>query len=486
MSISSQPKLHPATASSGTRPALASPFGTARVLTAILACSLALSIWFGLAAAPQARIALIVFALATIAWTMTALDDTLVALAAAAALVAARVVPAQQLHAALGSDLIWLLVGAFVIAAAMRASGLTERLALTVLAPFARVSSLFLAATGVILATAFVVPSTSGRAALLLPIYLALADAIDDPRINRALALLFPSVILLSAGGSLIGAGAHLVAVEMMVKAGRPGFGYLDWLAMGLPFALLASLGATAAILGLFLNREERGRSLRLPQAPREPLAPGQRYVLAVVAAIMLGWSTQALHGLDAAVVTLLGAVVITLKPLAPVSMKQAVKSAEWPLILFLAATTLMGAALIETGAASHLMKLLIGALPPDALSSPGRVAALVAAVALSSHLLVTSRTARAVVLIPLLALPLADRGYDARSLIFLIVMGTGFCQTLPVSAKPVALYAGLDRPTYSGRDLARLSLALLPVNFLLLMVFALVYWPAAGMPLLR
>ena len=82
---------------------------------------------------------LIVFSLATIGWTMTAIDDTLIVLAAAATLVATRTVPTSQLYLALGSELIWLMIGSFVIAAALRASGLAERLALSALQPFSRV-----------------------------------------------------------------------------------------------------------------------------------------------------------------------------------------------------------------------------------------------------------------------------------------------------------------------------------------------------------
>lgn len=460
------------------------PAVRAGILPLGLAILLGAAIWLCLPFAAGARIALIVFGLATVAWCLTGLDDTLIALAAAAALVATRTVPAQQLHGALGSELIWLLIGAFIIAAALRACGLAERLALSALARVRTVRALFVAVTGVIIATAFVVPSTSGRAALLLPVYLALAAAIDNARINRALALLFPTVILLSAGGSLIGAGAHLIAVEMILRSGGAGYGYLGWMAMALPLAVLASLAAMAIILWLFLEPAERRWTLSLPAPESGPLSRQQLYVGAVIGLVVLGWSTQGLHGLDAAVVTLLGAVAVTLKPFAPVSMKQAAKTVEWQLILFLAATTLMGSALIATGAAKALMELLLAALPAGALGAVPAVAALVATVALLSHLLITSRSARATILIPLLALPLVAHGYDASALIVLIVMGTGFCQTLAVSAKPVALYSDLEKPTYAARDLIRLSLALLPVMFALLMGFSLWIWPLFGLSL--
>ncbi|MBN9448698.1 MAG: hypothetical protein J0I67_17570, partial [Bosea sp.] len=94
------------------------PAVRAGILPLGLAVSLGAAIWLCLPFAAEARIALIVFGLATVAWCLTGLDDTLIALAAAAALVATRTVPAQQLHGALGSELIWLLIGAFIIAAA--------------------------------------------------------------------------------------------------------------------------------------------------------------------------------------------------------------------------------------------------------------------------------------------------------------------------------------------------------------------------------
>ena len=453
-------------------------------LPVLVAGTLAAGIWFGLPLDLRAKLALIVFALAIIGWCLTDLDDTLIALAAAAGLVLCGLTSARNLHAALGNELTWLLIGAFIIAAVLRASGLTERLATAVLSRARSVRGLFLASTGVIIATALFVPSTSGRAALLLPVYLALAAVIEDQRIRRALALLFPTVILLSAGGSLIGAGAHLIAIEMIQRSGGPGHGYLGWLLLGMPLAILASFGAAFTILFAFLRPAERTRVIQLPPASAEPPSGQQLYVGALVMLVVAGWCTQPLHGVDAALVTLCGAIALTLKPLAPLSMKQAVKSVEWQLILFLAATTLMGQALIETGAASGLLQPLLTALPRDALARPATVAALVAAIALLSHLLITSRSARATVLIPLLAPPLAALGYDFGAVAMLIVMGTGFCQSLPVSAKPVALYADLEHETYRPGDLIRLSLLLLPMMGGLLLAFSLWIWPLLGLSL--
>jgi solute carrier family 13 (sodium-dependent dicarboxylate transporter), member 2/3/5 len=434
----------------------------------------------------DARIAIIVFGIAIIGWTLTKLGDTGIALAAAIVLVATGVVTQKQLHAALGNELIWLLVAAFVLAAVLRASGIAERAALAIVSRFSQVRSLFMVMTAVLAATALFVPSTSGRAALALPVFLALAERIPDRSIVRALALLFPTVILLSAGGSLTGAGAHLIAADFIRLLGGGTIGYLQWLAIGMPFALLTSFAACEIILRMFLTPQERLTEVAI--AAPEPFRPSARdlYLIGVMSVTMLLWMTASWHGFGIAVVTLCGALAATLPGLSPVVLKDAVKKVEWDLLLFMAATLLMGEALLATNADEWAARRLVMAIGGSAFVSAPIVLAAVIAIALAAHLIITSRTARATVLIPTVALPLAGLGLDPTALILVTVMGTGFCQTLSASAKPVAMYANLERETYESADLFRLSLMLAPMMATTLFIFAMWLWPIQGIAILR
>jgi solute carrier family 13 (sodium-dependent dicarboxylate transporter), member 2/3/5 len=437
-----------------------------------------------------ARIAVGVFAFAVIAWTVLRLADTPVALAACIALIALGGATPQAFYASLGDSLIWLLIGAFIIAAVLQHSGLAERWALQAVAGAHTAPRLLMRLTWVIAATAFIVPSTSGRAALLLPVFLVLARAVGDARIVRALALLFPSVILLSACASLLGAGAHLVAVDFMRRLGHDAPSFALWAWWAAPFAIVSSFAATALISALFLDHEARAKPLQLPTIERKPLTRQQRGVVAVTLLTVAAWAGGALHGVDATLVALLGALAITCKPLTGVDMKTALKKVEWNLVLFLAATLVLGEALLHSGAARALADTLLNAVPLTQWGAAG-VLMLAVAIALLSHLLITSRTARALVLLPTVALPLAATGLNPALLIFVCVVGSGFCQTLAVSAKPVALFARAELPpelvdprASIDSALLRLSLALLPLMALLLWAFALVVWPMQGLPL--
>jgi di/tricarboxylate transporter len=347
-----------------------------------------------------------------------------------------------------------------------------------VLRGFGTVRSLFLGLTGVIAATAFVIPSTSGRAALMLPVFLVLAERIGCERVARALALLFPTVILLSAGGSLIGAGAHVVAADFIARAANERIGYFDWAALALPFALASSVLGAVAILRLFLTPQEASRRLRIGPLHRGQLTRQQRVIAAIVLATVGLWVAVPLHGQSLALIALMGAVALLLPGVAALTPGAAFKAVNAELIVFLATTLAMAEALSQSGADRWLAQGIVVAVPASISRSTPAVVALVALVSLLAHLVIASRTARVIVLVPALALPLAALGHDPRLLILVTVMGTGFCQTLPASAKPVALFAMTERPTYTSGDLVRLSAALLPPMFALLMLFALAVWP--------
>jgi solute carrier family 13 (sodium-dependent dicarboxylate transporter), member 2/3/5 len=424
----------------------------------------------------DARIALIVTALALIGWVGTRLPESLVALAAAMALVLTGAVPEERLYAALGSDLVWLLLAAFIIAAVLKEAGLAERLVapLTAARPRFAVFAFVLAAA--VALTAFLLPSTSGRAALLLPVFLVLLPLLPDARLGKALSLLFPTVILLSAGGSLIGAGAHLVAVEAIAATGGPRLGYLDWLLLGAPLAAVSSLVAVTLILALFVPRTLwRARMAQAEAAG--PMTVQQKRIVVVVTALVGLWLTESLHGFGMALVAVMGALVLLTKPFNSRKAKDVFRAVDMELILYMAATMLIAQAITQSGADRWLAAQAMASLPQAALTHGPSMVIAMSVIALISHLVIASRSARAAVLIPAVALPMAGLGHDATLMILIAVMGTGFCQTMMASAKPVAIFGAREEAGFTQRDLFRLALPLGLAKLVLLVGFALYVW---------
>ncbi|WP_049569823.1 SLC13 family permease [Streptomyces sp. SBT349] len=436
----------------------------------------------------DARITLAIFALATCAWIGTPVDDTYVALGAGLALTVTGVTSAEALFGTLGDETVWLLICAFVLAAAVARTGLAGRAAAFLVGGARTVRQLVHLTTAALVVSAFAVPATSGRAALALPVFVALARALSDRRrVVVALALLFPTVILLSAVATLIGAGAHLITVSVLWEATGERIGFHEWLLLGLPLAVVSShLAAELVLLTTTRRADRRGRVRVTPAAVQEhsdrpvtgPLTPGEARCVALLATVVVLWCSEPLHGVAPAVVALIGAVVATAPTLGTIGLKDALATVPWSLLLFMAATMAMGVALADSGAADWL----ISGLPGGGAVPAWAFLAVVVGLSTASHLVLQSRSARSSVLVPLVVAAAPAAGVDPVAAALASTAAAGFCHTLPASAKPVALFADIPgTPTYEPRDLLRLSAALAPLIAGLVLVFALAIWPLFG-----
>ncbi|QMU96135.1 SLC13 family permease [Microbacterium esteraromaticum] len=474
-------------------------------LTAVLTAAAALLIHSavqpveGAGGAPTPAVALTigVFLVAVWAWSATRLDDTLVALFASIALILLGVLPASQFFASLGDETIWLLVGAFVIAAGVSASGLALRGAAMMLQHARGPRSLFHLTTVALTLTAFAIPATSGRAALAVPVFTAVQTALPGrARLLRAYALLVPTVVLLSAVASLLGAGAHVITDQLLRAAGEPGFGFVGWLWLGLPLAVVSSHVACEIILLRFADRAERTVPLRVDAAAFRdtggrisgPLRPAERRAGLVLISVVLLWSTTSVHQLPPALVALLGAVAVVTPGIGCTTLPAAVKTVPWGLLLFLAATLALASALTGSGAAEWLGGAALA--PLSGLGHGGAIGFVLVVIVSSTaaHLLIPSRSARSAALIPVVIAIAPAVGVEPMAAAFASTAAAGFCHTLPSSAKPVAMFADPEvvHGGFTAADLRRLSTVLAPVMVALVALFSFAVWPAMRMPMLR
>ncbi|TCP45421.1 anion transporter [Tamaricihabitans halophyticus] len=437
------------------------------------------------------RITLVVFAAAVLAWMFSPLDDTYIGLCAVFALVATGVLSADELFGALGGETIWLLIAAFVLAAGLSSTGLPTRVAVLLIARARSVRGLAHLITAALVLTAFAVPATSGRAALALPVFLGLAKALRDrEKVVRALAVLFPAVILLSAVATVVGAGAHLITSQILANTVGTGIGYGQWLLLGAPFAIVSSHLAAELVLLLMVPRAQRRLRLTLSAeqlateagtAVRGPLTSAQRRASGILAIVVGLWCTEFLHGMSPALIALFGGLLITAPKLGTVGMSGALGSIPWSLLLFMASTAVLGGALASSGAAGWLTATVFG----TGGGSPVPFLLGVIVVSAAAHLVLQSRSARSSVLVPLLVPLAVSAGLNPIAIAFASTVAAGFCHTLPSSAKPVAMFGAVTEvPTYRRTDLLRFSAIAGPLLVLLVLGFALYVWPLLGLSL--
>ncbi|GAA1412611.1 transporter [Glutamicibacter uratoxydans] len=462
------------------------------LLPAALACASGLLAFAPGGPGTAGALTLGIFAIAIWAWTSTKLPDTYVALCACLALVAVGALDTQQLFSALADDTIWLLLGAFLLAGGISASGLADYLGFKVISRARTVRQLFYLVTFALCATAFAIPATSGRAALALPIFTVLAGIFASQRaVVVGLSLLIPSVVLLSAVATLIGAGAHLITNQLLAAAGLEPISFLYWIVLGTPLALVSALAACEMILRMQVPREQRGsldaetRS-QLEVQRDNTLSPAMLRALVVLLVVISGWASSPATGIDPVLIALVGAAVMNFPGFTGAGIGASIKKTPLNILLFLAFTLALGTALNNTGAAGWLASVIFA--PLGWLGAGGSLATVVVLTVLSlaAHLVIQSRSARSAVLIPLI-IPLAmSQGLNPVASAFLSTAAAGFCHTLTSSAKPVALFSDIpDSPSFSPAELRSFATRFAPVMFALLMLFSWLIWPALGLNIL-
>ena len=444
----------------------------------------ALAVMLPISLPAGARLPIFAFSLAAILWSTTSISADYIALGTMLLLVLTGERPQEQLFDALASDVIWLMIGAFILGGAVQKSGLARRLTELVVSRAKTVRGVFGLLTAVLIPLTFLIPSTSGRAAVAIPVFRSIANTLDDRRIVRALAILIPTVILVSTIVALVGAASHLIANDLLDQFAKTQISFTEWALYGMPFGVTASFIACWVVMWLFLGRSLGARVVHLPKSQHKPLSASEWKTLTIVVLMVGFWLTESWHGFKIATVAVAGALLLTFPGYGVLKWKEGLKSVSWNLIIFVGAALVLGHALIDSGAADWIMHQIIAMSSIAGTKSRFSLLLFLVFISLTSHLYMTSHSARAVALVPALLYLGDSLALNPVAVLFISTVGMDYCLTFPVSSKALLMFQELDGETYKPADLLRLSAVLMPVHLGLMVVFYYSYWRWVGLAL--
>jgi anion transporter len=429
-----------------------------------------------------ARLALFAFGAATIFWATTRIEAGYVALGAVLFMSLSGAIEQDELFETLESEVVWLMIGAFIVGAAAEETGLARRIGLLAARRIKTVGGMMWLTGAVLVPLTFLIPSTSGRAAVMLPMFRSLTGAAALPAATRALALLIPVVILVSTIASITGAGSHLIVVDLLDEAADMKVSFLHWMLWGTPFAIAAAALSIWVINRQFLTAADRARPVQVERDVDSPLSEAEKLVLAVFGGMIALWSTESVHGLEIATVSVLGAFVICMPQVGATTWKKGMKAVSWSLVIFVGAALVLGEALIETGAAQWIVARMFDLTGIGENASQLAILAALSIIVLTSHLYMTSHAARTAALVPPLLYLALQLKLDPVAMAFLATVGINYCITLPVSSKALLVFQEMDEQGRMPADLARLSTVLMPAHFALMILFYYGYWQHVGL----
>lgn len=432
----------------------------------------------------QGRVTIFVFLLAVILWSTTSINAGYIALSSVLILLLTGGITQEQFFESLGSDVVWLMIGAFVLGGAVKQTGLAARLTQVVAAKAHNVNSLFWLLTTVLIPLSFLIPSTSGRAAVTHPIFRSVTNAIEDSRIRQALALLMPTIILVSTIISLTGAGSHLIAKDLLQQVSGKDISFSQWLLYGLPFGVTASYVSCWVIMRLFLDKKRLQQKLDVKCLQPAPLSVPERKTLLIILLMLAFWLSEKWHGLEIATVTVIGAMILTAPNFGVIKWKDAVTAVSWNLIIFVGTTLVLGRALISSGASGWIINNIFHFSDINSTKSHFLILLLLSIISLTSHIYMTSHTARAAALVPPLLYLASSLNINPVAVLFLSTLGMDYCLTFPVSSKALMVYQDAEEQGFKPTDLLRLSSVMIVVHLALIVLFYYTWWRWVGLSL--
>ena len=447
---------------------------------AALTLALALPPLFdGLTARGQRSI--VVTLIVVVLWTTAALDAGATAFLAIALLVltGAAAGMREALHGFV-NPVPYFLVGVLAMGLAVTRSGLAERIARRVLT-HARGRSLRIYSQLVLAmpALTFILPSATTRSGILVHIYeevFTLARVPAGAPVVKAVMLALCSINRLASTALLTGGITPVMSAAII----GGGISWTGWFAlMAVPYWGLLVLGAALTWL---LYR--RGLTEPMPAVDLDHAGPwtaGEVRTLAIVLGASLLWLTDAVHHLDPAVPAVLAFVALLTPGLGPLRWGDLERGVGWANFFVIAASISLAHALVASGAAPWLGRLLVGGLPAFGDSALAVVVLLMLGATLLRVIVPNISGFLA------LALPIAmsvGREAGVNPLVCaLVVMMTGDAVVYYPAQSSSALVI-YERGHVSAAEMLKFGLWMTVVGWVAILAVALPWWALVGEPL--
>lgn len=412
-----------------------------------------------------------------ILWVSGAIPLFVTSLAIPVVLVVTGVGSAPAALANFAHPIIALFFAGFLMAEAMRRTGLDHLAAISLIARAGRGPvTLFAAMIGV---SAFLSlwMSNTAAVAVLLPIALAITAPMESLGYRKALVLGIAYAATVGGIGSAIGTPANPLAIAFLDEFAGRRISFVEWFVIGMPMVIVF-----LPILGAYLwwrigASPEADRFTEARRVARAELAAAGRptreqlTVMAVFLGVIAVWLTEPIHGLETGIVALGGAVVLAL--LGRIEAED-LGRISWASLLTFGGGLTLGVFLVETGTSDWVATQLGGLA-----SVPGPVA--IAAVAGVTLLLTTvaSNTAAAAMLIPL-AIPLATIvGVDPVLLVLVVALASSIDFALVIGTPPTLL--AYSTRLYTPGEIFRIGVILDAVALVLLVTAVTWIWHLLG-----
>lgn len=427
-----------------------------------------------LAAADRIVIALAL--VSAVCWTLEPISIELTALCLLLAIPLTGIATFDTTFAAFGRPAVWLVFAGMVISQLITETRLGNALSRLIVGRIHSPVRLILELSLLGIALAVLIPSGVVRVLIILPVLVALVDALGADRKSPLAAAIILSVVCATyygGTGILTASVPNLVIMGVLEARGRAVY-WAEWALHVFPvIGFLRVIAGAAIVWLLFLPR----LPARRPPVP-DPVTLGSREVraAAILLAGVAGWGTDTFHGVHPVIVGLVLTIVSLTPGIGPLS-ADSLRKVNYPILIYIGSVFALGEAMVTAGTSDRLAAALTEGLRLADRSVFGQLSAITYVVTPFNFLVDTAVVGG--VLTPPLLQAGAAAGLDPLQVGLSVAVGTGMV-FVPYQGAPFMIAYAYGY--VSMRQFVSAMVGICLLNLVLLVPLNLLYWRWIGL----
>jgi len=384
------------------------------------------------------------------------------------------VAPFDEAIQGFANGIIFLMLGGFIIAEAIRKSGLAQRLTYWMLAKVGTTPDrgLFVGVFSTGLLSAWM--ENVVAYAMLLPIIKEIIPMMGSKNPENGKSNFAKSMVLGASYGSLAGGFATPIGTAPNLMA----FAYLNlpfanWMAFGFPLSIVL-LVVIWKVLGLIFPSEVKGISggkgfMQGKLTEMGPITKNEKIAAIILLFTISLWVTSTLTGLNSYAIALMGAFLFFAFGI--LNWEDAQKNVDWGLIVFFGGALSLGFALLHTGAAEWIINNIIGIFGSDPSTLVIMIVLMIIAVCITQ---VMSNIALAAILVPLSVTLAEAQGLALGTYAVPVAIACSLSFMFPMADPTVAMAYGTKYVNI--KEILKAGIPLVAIG-IILTIIVMVFW---------
>lgn len=388
--------------------------------------------------------------------------------------------PAVVFSPWIGSTM-YLVIGAYLIASAVKSSGLGERIAYGFIIKFVNsYKSIIISIFALTFILSILIPHPWPRAFLIMSVMTVVIKSASISK-EDASKIGF-TVFAASVPVSMIFLTGDSVINPLSVQASGISISWIQWFAYMGPPNIIASILTCILILVLFkptkevsINKDEMKQKLK---ALGSFSKIEKRTIVWLVIAVVL-WMTDSIHGINIGWITLLIAMLMSFPIVGEILTPKQWSEVPIHILLFLTAAMTIG----KVGAATGMNAwIAVTILPSSVPSNPFILAIIITVISIGIHMVLGSVIAVMGIAIPALLIFTEPMGISPVVTTLLVYSAISIHYILPFHHLNILVGQGEENGIYTQKEVLRLGIPLTIVVFIITVVIEIPYWKMIGL----